>query len=482
MICKKHIGTLLIVVLLCALIFSGCSSEETSTEPITLWVVTEVTPSDAMNARVQYYIDQFQSEHPNVSIQLDILPYAEPLRADYIKELYEKIESGEGPDIYLLPDRDILQTDRSYWRVDPLFPDVELAMRAGIFADISRLYNSDFRLGKSALQKTVMDAGVVDGCRYVLPLRYEINTVYYFPDLISGNAELDRENWTISDLMQYAIDLGDPAIASAIDHIPARSHYTPIETFSNLIDYDSGKITLTQQELEEYLSTYQKLAETIGLGTTIYGGVHLHNVEEIVDYAPVRVNTVMGGIAFSAYAQKTDTTLKMAPVRTNDGDVVATVSYFGAIGSDCKNVETAYEFLRIFLSEEAQWEAAYVDDRSLPPLGSYGWPVRAKGATPYFYNTALKWTDRMDGSQLPSYKAIEMTDEDLPVLDTDIDIVRFHFCNSFYTRRQELNDYKNNAVPSDVDIAALADAIIQDIENTYNTNLNSLPKIPQNNA
>ena len=321
-----------------------------------------------------------------------------------------------------------------------------------------------------------MDAGVVDGVRYVLPLRYEIQTVYYFPELYSGNAQLDMDNCTVSNLMQFAIDSGDVEIASSVDDNPSRAHDALIKTFSNLIDYDSGEITLSPQKLEKYLTTYQTFAEIYSSTRKIYGGVYLDNVEEIVDYAPIKVNTLMGGIAFSAYAKQTGTTLKMAPLRTDDGDVIATVAYWGAIGSGCKNVETAYEFLRIFLTEEAQWKKAYLDERQYPPLVGYGWPTRFKGAAPYFYDDALKLTGRMDGALLQSYRSLELTDQDLPVLDAGIDIVRFHMCNDFYLRCQELNDYQNNAVPTDIDISVLSDSILQDLENAYKENLNALQK------
>lgn len=473
---------LLLAILLCALVISGCGSKETSTESLNIWVVTEATPSRGMNAQVQYYIDQFQAEHPNVTITLDILPYNEPQRSEYVKELYEKIEAGEGPDIYLLPNQDIVQ-NLNYWQIEPLFPDVELAMRAGIFADISRNYNFDFKLDKSGLQKTVMDAGVLGGARYVLPLRYEIKAVYYFPELYSGNAELDMDHCTVSDLMQFAIDSGDITIASSVDANPSRAHDALIETFSSLIDYDSGEITLTQQELEEYLSTYQTFAEAYNSSYKIYGSVHLDNVEEIVDYSPLKVSTLIGGIAFSAYAKQAGTTLQMTPLRTDDGDVIATVAYWGAIGSDCKDVETAYEFLRIFLGEEAQWKKAYLDDNELPPLSGYGWPVRAKGSTPYLYSTAQKQMERYDGSRYRStYKTIELHDQDIPILETDIDFVRFHFCNNFYLYRQMLNGSENGASQTEIEPVALAEAFIQDLLNTYNANLNALPKISQKSS
>ena len=471
----------LTILLILSLLLMGCNSNEASTEPVSLWVVTEVTPTSGMNAQVQHYIEQFQSEHPNVTIQLDILPYSEPQRSEYVKELYEEIESGGGPDIYLLPNNDIVQ-NQNYWQVEPLFPDVELAMRASIFADISRNYNFDFRIGKSGLQKTVMDAGVVDGARYVLPLRYEVQTVYYFPELYNGSAELDIDHCTVSDLMQFAIGSGDVAITSSVDHNPSRAHDALTTVFSNLIDYDTGEIILSAEELEEYLSTYQTFAKAYGSSYKMYGGVYLNNVEKIVDYAPIKVNTLMGGIAFSAYAKHMGTTLEMTPLRTDDGDVIATVAYWGAISSGCKNVDTAYEFLRIFLGEEAQWETVYLDENALPQQKGYGWPVRAKGAAPHFYNDSLKWIDRLDGAVQQSYRSIELTDQDIPVLEAEIDIVRFHFCNDFYLRRQELNDYKNGAVATDVDISALAASIIQDIENEYRANLDALPKISKNNA
>ena len=156
----------LIILIAAILILTGCANTEADSEPINLWIVTEVTTSGGMNEQVQYYIDQFQTEHPNVTVQLDILPYGEPQRGKYIKELHKKIEAGEGPDVYLLPNQDIVQ-NQNYWKIEPLFPDVELAMRAGIFADISRNYRFDFKLGKSALQKNRY------GCRYCrwMPLR-----------------------------------------------------------------------------------------------------------------------------------------------------------------------------------------------------------------------------------------------------------------------------------------------------------------------
>ena len=39
-----------------------------------LWLVTEETAADEMNAVVEFIIQQFQHEHPGVSIRMAILP------------------------------------------------------------------------------------------------------------------------------------------------------------------------------------------------------------------------------------------------------------------------------------------------------------------------------------------------------------------------------------------------------------------------
>ena len=43
-------------------------------------------------------------------------------------------------------------------------------------------------------------------------------------------------------------------------------------------------------------------------------------------------------------------------MRALDGDLVANITYYGAVGAGCETPELAYSFLRMFLLEETQWE------------------------------------------------------------------------------------------------------------------------------
>ena len=172
---KKWITVFLVVTLLCPLL--GCGGEKKAA----LWVVTEETTWDRMNGQAWVLQAAFEESHPKVKLNIDILPTEEQERSAYLQKLRTQIMQGKGPDLYLLPTDTMLTigdagvVTRVY--IEPLFQDVALAMKNGLFMDISAQYDADEALGKESLNTAVMDGGVVEGKRYVLPLRYDIPVI-----------------------------------------------------------------------------------------------------------------------------------------------------------------------------------------------------------------------------------------------------------------------------------------------------------------
>ena len=72
--------------------------------------------------------------------------------------------SGEGPDIFILP-----CDDGFTYNEIQLIENVEKGMATGLFADLTTQYDQDETLEKDVLLEKVMDAGVMDGKRYILP-------------------------------------------------------------------------------------------------------------------------------------------------------------------------------------------------------------------------------------------------------------------------------------------------------------------------
>ena len=165
---------------------SGCTTSNNRKTPTELWVVTEETTGDGMNYIASELAKQFAEENPESSIRLDVLPTDKTEREAYLESLRMKIGSGDGPDIYLLPATAQLVTDNplkySYYHLDSLFPDVAMGNRQ--FADLSQYYDNDKELGKEDLLDIVMDAGIRNGKRYVLPLRFNMSTYVIIPSLL----------------------------------------------------------------------------------------------------------------------------------------------------------------------------------------------------------------------------------------------------------------------------------------------------------
>ena len=240
-------------------LLTGCSS----TKNATLWVVTEQTTSDSFNYQIEIAAEAFEAEHTGVTVQIDILPTDEEEREIYLKQLRAQIMAGKGPDIYILPTSNIITIDApskfsqkhftTQLEVDPLFQDIAQAMHNGIFADISHFYDADKALETEGLVQDVMNAGVIDGHRYVLPLRYTMPIILSDPsNYAETGINQDFLNKGIRDLTQHAISTSDTMMAIGL-RLP-----NDTTLLSQLYDYSKGEVLISKQEIADY----QLLLET----------------------------------------------------------------------------------------------------------------------------------------------------------------------------------------------------------------------------
>ena len=369
----------LAVAMMIFLLALGCGSWVTAEEPeIVLWVVTERTQGTEMNRIVQEAMEEFSWKHPNVSFNLEILPVGDQDRARRTEELQELMKRGEGPDVFLLPTRAFASQGMRNKGIEPLITSVPYAMRQGDFLDISQYYDKDESLDKDGLQQVVMDAGCVGGGRFLLPICFNLNVNYFLSDGVDSELQSDM---TILEVIDYVIRSGDPLLAKILTANSA-AMYRPEMVFSSLIDYDTGKVTLSFSEAEEFFDHFQKLRKTaeegnvknyITVGSTIWGYVKTPASKRIL--YPCYLVGLPNVMSLHGISQLEDKKLTAIPLRAANGSVTALVNYYGAIGADCKSPRTAYEFLRMFLLPEYQWQIGETDNLLLD-----GWPVRVKGS------------------------------------------------------------------------------------------------------
>lgn len=470
----KRLGIFCLIVFL--IIQIGCSREtKTDTnECITLQVVTEMTDKFLdQTMQIEQWVDKFESEHENVNIEiLNLSTMEETAR----QRLQTELMAGKGPDILLLQTAEWWQHLTAECKMNPLIADVQLAMKNGLFYDISEFYDADTALGIDALEPTVMNAGILDGKRYVLPLRYNMLVAYVDKELFEESGmSLNLFEQDIINVWNAIVQHGDGRIAKAAEIRGGLN--CSLNLIGNLIDYEKQEVLLTKEKLAEYFRTEQEFL--------IIAAGNQYSKEPILseycdDSSSAWMNNgncmYIGDLDFmihnAAIARAEGVDLGMYPLKATDGSVVADITLFGAVTRGSKYPELAYEFLRYFLSEEAQWELTV--DKGGDRLIGDGWPVRSKGAVSALiernglrqriWELALRGKDKITNADRPQY-----TDEDVPVVNTAIDKARFpinleeefHWINSLdiYNEWTMTEEYARS-----LDLEAIAEEFIQQLE------------------
>ena len=497
----KKVLVFVLAVLMLALLF-GCARDTDKQE---LWIVTERTTWDRMNGQAWVLIDKFEESHPGITVRLDILPTQEQERSVYLQQLRTQILRGGGPDGYLLPTSSELTFDNStgylYETVEPLFADAYQAMENGIFRDISDLYDTDADLHTEALLQPVMDAGVLDGKRYILPLRYDIPVIY------ADEAEMKKAGLSPELLEQNMLSIMAAAAETKDLYWSNSAAYYRPDALGYWMDYVNQGVNLTQAQLQEYFALYQTLTAQAVAPDDLYFSyntklnvrnyvwkhykgqfltgalfaenqnregtlprypMHIGSLSDLLDYAPVY-----------QYEQKP---IHIVPMRGLDGQVVAKVTYYAAVGAGCEKPELTYEFLRQFLTEESQLEQNRAQSKNAigdrgrvvnttnasqyPGLIEAGWPVRSgdslnalwKVYRKQFYskNAADSYKDTMRGIGLA-----DLEESWAAILDADIDRVCFgaDLAETFEAYLDMLNDPETH-IPTDADIETLSQRLL----------------------
>ena len=320
-------------------------------------------------------------------------------------------------------------------------------------------------------------------------------------------------NSDILSLIQYSLNHNSSDLAIGIRLADNMSY------LSQIFDYLHGEIAISVGEISEYMRLYQsyyaQMTDPIKNLIQNHTDAYVNQVDEDLRFLinadlsldsfnyiryytnyktnwhdaglPVYICNLADTLHATAIAEVAEYNLEMYPLRSSDGSVVAEVTYYGAVGSSCSNVDLAYAFLRQFLNAEYQWETyrprvaksyslSEVKHREVqnPGLVEDSWPVRTAGATQHLwsniqYQSFGFYTDSVSEtitrSKLFQKTDFVLSDEDIPVLSFSVDEVRF----PPYLPYEETLDYaltllnNEDGSPTDVDIEKLAKKVYQNL-------------------
>ena len=350
-------------------------------------------------------------------------------------ELEQLQAEGNYIDVYLLP------TTYESGVKDLYFSDMEQAMRNGRFADIGDYYDMDDSIGKESLNTAVMDAGVVNGFRYALPLRYDFPVAYVATDkmaILGLSPQMFQSG--ITGMWNDVSQTGSREIAG---YTYSNLKCTALNFFPELMDYDQQEVLLSAADLADFFDSYARhanardyempllLNELALCGQSFMDGSHwLKSTQCMV------VGNLEDALGQAAFAKALNTKLDMYPLTSSDGRLTAEVTFYGAVDAQCPHPALAYQFLREFLREDLQWlfNNTYWGFDTAPT----GFPVRTVDSAARMYQenySALAGkSERFSGLHLGFHTDAEfllllseilVTDTDIPILQAQIDVARF---------------------------------------------------------
>lgn len=467
---RRVLCGLLVVLILFSM--AGCSWAESAEEnPKVLRVIVEenmYADANGLEAQLIDAVQRFTEAHEGYRIILERLPKSENGRAEMLQKIRTELMAGEGPDILLLNNG---YSDLEWNNPrEPLLADVELAMRNGLFYDISEFYDADTALNKEELEPVIMEAGVLEDARYVLPLRFDIPVIY-----------VEKNRFTETGLSEELFQMGILELidyfVSTEDDFVVRNFFLQyiypqfaMNMFPELFDYDKGTVAVTQEEIEAFLRAFQAYRlHFVQASGDVSDKVKMEWYTQFGEYWTEQTDNflLIQGLQYMlevmAIGKMKGAELEAYPLRSADGSVVADITFYGAVTAGSKNPELAYEFIRLFLTEDYQWDRNAVDRiGNYWYLSTYGWPVRTKGS---FGEVAQSAQEASKYKWAPIKYKIDfsvLTDEDLAVEELPIDSARFSIAleHRFWQDMKTLQKYGVEG-PTDVDIPKLAEEWVQ---------------------
>lgn len=302
---------------------------------------SDYTSTPIMDAAVQLY----QKQYPDVELEVE-KSYSADLESYTTKyqEMANQIMAGEGPDLFI---------------VDQVVMDVEKMARQGVLADMEPFFEAD-DFDWDSYQKVVMDGGVWDGKRLVIPCTYSI------PLAITTQTALEETGFSVencSDFMGFVeesnkiLDNTENARSLFCEAISARSFY--MDAGIEFLNYDNKTVHLGSDEMKKGLEWYGKIVNAEGANQAVpvsllMGAEMVWNKQALFDLPVAKsINQINASYA----ALDTADEAVMVPIRNVNGGITARIDEAVAVRNNSENLQNAYNFIKILLSPECMSSA-----------------------------------------------------------------------------------------------------------------------------
>lgn len=288
-------------------------------------------------------LSEFKKNHNDIKIEEKALRVNEldSFKMKFATELL----AGEGPDIMSLP---IFG-----------FPAVTQLMERGLLCDLNPLISKDGDFKIEDYNEDILNVGVYEGKRYIIPLDYNFSYFYTYKSLLDKNhIKLDTSNWTwdsiVNVMKEYYKDGSGTSEYFFSSSLSIWDIIVSSET--NFVDYKKKISNFNSPQFIRLLQTYKEIVpyicpEKVSIGTQPDQLLKQSILQSAISG---KISSIVDSNNFVRKAVGEEAILLPHPAFSGKKRTTAFAYNLVAITSKCKYKDEASDFVKNILSEENQ--------------------------------------------------------------------------------------------------------------------------------
>ncbi len=405
--CKMRLISMVIIT---ALLFSGCQALGKKNENKTLTICVDAEVDSAVSGAVNMF-ERFYK----IPVTVEIIPTDASAAEAKVTKIRTQMLAGEGPDVFIMKSPDFRYVEKEV----SLFDNPELALRSDTFLPLDDYIANATYIDISKWNKQMMDAGKTDDGQMVIPLTYSYYGYIQDTEALNKAGDIPTSwdafcEWDNAPVKGYTQRM----IQMAFSYI-----------FGNLCDYDTGELLYSEDDIYDTLVSadtyYQEKVESEQLN-----GVHVGMPDSLL---------------LDGFNGSEDRSFFILP--NVDGGTSAMITTYAAVNANTKDAKLAFSFVDILCSDE------YMGGLGFPQEG-LDYNLAAGWSSSWMSYGMLVYEEAFIGSL---YFISDEEDAMIEAAEANIDSVRF-MSNMDWELRQLLTDMIIRQTP-DLDETALRESI-----------------------
>ncbi len=331
-----------LLVLLALLLLTSCSEQDTVQrdssfqKDVSSMALKIYVCRDVRGDYIKEACEEFNKNSDNISIE--VTDFGEDFIA-YCNKTSTELMVGEGPDIITMN--------------TSTFSSIHKAVSSGAFYGLDVLFEKDKDINLSDYNEKVLESGVFNGKRYLVPLDYNINV------LTTTEEKLDRDNFTIPDTGKFDWE----EISGIVDLyiLKNKEKYffewmNPIVFFQtsglDFVDAQNKTMGFTSPEFIKLLELYKKVYNASIPEKLIKQKDYDYNFMDSSSLVFIDNNFMNKGTAALYGTEKR----KIYPIEMSgmEGKVTAFPYALAGINPRCGDKKAAFEYIKLLISEKMQ--------------------------------------------------------------------------------------------------------------------------------